>query len=60
MVEKKQNKLLLQKQHFYCSPEMSRSNVFPKKWFWRGINIFVKFVKELTVSSVHKRALSPF
>ena len=40
MVEKRQNKWLLQKLYFFCSPAMSKSNKFPKKWFWQCINIF--------------------
>ena len=58
--EKRQNKWLLQKQHFCCFPAMSESSKFPKKWFWRRIKIFANYFKGLRVLSIHIRALSIF
>ena len=45
MVEKRQNKWFRQKQHFYCSPAMSKSCKFPKKWFWRRIRYLLIILK---------------
>ena len=58
MVEKKHNKWLFEKQHFHCSPAMSKLTKFAKKWFWHRIKIFVKFFKGLAVLSVCKKAFS--
>ena len=68
MAEKRQNKWLLQKQHFHCSPAMSKSrsksSKFALKWFWREAKIFAIHFKELAVFPIYNRALirrySPF
>ena len=54
MVEKRQNKWLLQKQHFCCSPAMSKSSKLSKKWFQRRIKIFAKSFKWVS-SVVHSK-----
>ena len=37
-----------------------KSSKFPKKWFWRHIEMFANLFKGLAGFSIHKRALSTF
>ena len=56
----RQNKWLLQKQHFYCSPAISKYSKFSKKGFYRRIRIPSNTLTGLAVLSFLKKALSTF
>ena len=45
MVERRQYKGLLQKQHLYCSPAISKSSKFPKNGSWVVLRFLLIILK---------------